>query len=119
MGVTVDWFEIPVLDVDRAITFYGEVLGSPLGSMDGPDGTMHVFMGDEGPAGALTTTDSTPAKAGVLVYLGSDDIDAALERAAAAGGRIDQAKTSIGPFGFIGRFEDTEGNLVALHTNGE
>ncbi len=115
MTVSIDWFEIPVQDIGRAVEFYGTVLGEPLTTMDGPDGPMHVFPGDDGASGALTE-DLAPGQSGVLVYLSCDDIDAALERAAAAGGSVLQEKTSIGPFGFIGRFADTEGNAVALHT---
>lgn len=115
MSVSVNWFEIPVKDTARAVEFYGAVLGTPLGTMDGPDGPMHVFPSEEGAAGALTTDDSTPAEAGVLIYLHSDDIDAALKRAEQAGGAVVLEKTPIGPHGFIGRFKDTEGNIVALH----
>lgn len=116
MTVTVDWFEIPVTDVARATEFYGVVLGAELGSMEGPDGDMRVFNGEQGPAGALLPVATAPVAGGVTIYLGCDDIDAALQRAAAAGGAIEQTKTSIGPHGFIGRFTDTEGNSVALHT---
>ena len=116
MAVSINWFEIPVKDVQRAVEFYGAVIGEPMGTMDGPDGPMHIFPGDDGAAGALTTEDSVPAEGGVLVYLYSPDIDAALERIAAAGGEVLVPKTSIGPFGFIGRFRDSEGNTVALHT---
>ncbi len=112
----VAWFEIPVKDVERAVEFYGTVLGEPVGEMDGPDGKMYVFMGGEGPVGALTTQDTSVEEAGVLVYLETADISAALGRAEQAGGQILQARTSIGPFGFIGRFRDSEGNAVALHT---
>lgn len=110
----INWFEIPVQDLPRATRFYGEVLGTPLGTMDGPDGEMHVFMGEQGPAGALI--EGATSQDGVRVYLDCADIDAALQRAAAAGGRIHEAKTSIGPFGFVGSMVDTEGNVVALHT---
>lgn len=116
MSVSVNWFEIPVQDMGRAVEFYGAVLNEPLGTMDGPDGPMHVFNGDEGPSGALSTEDSTPAAAGVLVYLSCADIDAALARVADAGGEVTAERTSIGSFGFIGRFRDTEGNIVALHS---
>lgn len=113
---SVNWFEIPVLDSARAAAFYEAVLAAPLGSIDGPDGAMQVFMGAEGPAGALLSVDTPPAPGGVMVYLGCDDIDAALARAEQAGGAIDTPRSSIGPFGFIGRFKDTEGNVVALHS---
>ena len=116
MTVSVNWFEIPVVDVARAAEFYGLVLGVPLESMEGPDGEMTVFPGVEGAAGALLPVDQAPVAGGVTIYLGCADIDAALARAQSAGGAIEQPKTPIGPHGFIGCFKDTEGNLVALHT---
>ena len=113
----VAWFEIPVKDVARATEFYGAVLGESLGEMDGPDGPMTVFLGEDGPIGAFTTEDTTVAEAGVLVYFEVADIPASLARVAAAGGEVMQEKTSIGPFGWIGRLRDSEGNAVALHTS--
>lgn len=119
MSVSVAWFEVPVSDMNRAVEFYGTVLNEPLGTMDGPDGPMHVFMGDAGPAGALSSQDSSPSQAGVLIYLSCADIPAALARAEKAGGAILQTETSIGPHGFVARFADTEGNSVALHRAAE
>ena len=87
MSVAVDWFEIPVKDMDRAVAFYGSVLDEPLATMDGPDGPMQVFMGDAGPAGALTRDELAPGGDGVLVYLNCADIPAALDRAQSAGCR--------------------------------
>ena len=119
MAIGIDWFEIPVKETGRAVEFYGSVFAEPLGTMDGPGGTMHIFPGEEGANGALTLEDSTPAEGGVLIFLGCDDIEAALARVPAAGGSVVQEKTSIGPFGSIARFKDTEGNTVALHTGTE
>ncbi len=116
MAIGINWFEIPVRDVSRAVEFYGTVMAEPLGVMDGPDGPMHIFPGEEGANGALTTEDSVPAEGGVLVYLSCDDIDAALARVVPAGGEVLQERTSIGPFGYIARLKDTEGNTIALHT---
>jgi predicted enzyme related to lactoylglutathione lyase len=118
MGTTVNWFEIPVRNTNQAAEFYGTVLGVPLGEMEGPTGPMHTFVGDEGPTGALVQADADnpPTATGTLVYLGCDDIDAALGRVGGAGGQVQQTKTPIGPFGFIGRFLDLDGNRVALHT---
>ena len=44
MANAVNWFEIPVTNIGRAVEFYGTVLGEPLGTMDGPDGQMHIFI---------------------------------------------------------------------------
>ena len=38
-----------------------------------------------------------------------------LEKVKASGGKVIRGKTPIGQFGFVGHFEDTEGNRVALH----
>ncbi|MGD8593051.1 MAG: hypothetical protein PVF82_09490 [Gammaproteobacteria bacterium] len=43
------------------------------------------------------------------------DIEATLKRVTANGGKIINVKTSIGEYGFVGHFEDSEGNRVALH----
>lgn len=116
--VAVNWFEIPVKDMDRAATFYSAVLDSTLGDMDGPAGPVKTFQSGEMPVGALVTGEhNEPSQSGTLVYLGTADIDAALERVSSSGGQVVLEKTSIGPFGHIGQFIDSEGNRVALHSN--
>jgi predicted enzyme related to lactoylglutathione lyase len=57
-----------------------------------------------------------PSYAGTMVYFDVDDIDATLARVASIGGKILNPKTSIGEYGFVGHFEDSEGNRVALHS---
>lgn len=116
-NVSVNWFEIPVSDVTKAATFYGTVLGSDLGEMPGPDGiAMRVFMGAEGPCGALNSGAGKPGATGPTLYLNCDDIDAAIGRVAAAGGKVISKKSPIGPYGFMGQLQDLDGNVVALHT---
>ena len=114
--VRVNWFEIPVADLDRAVSFYSAVLDREFGEIDGPAGPMKVFQSPDGSAGTLTQTDSKPVEGGVVVYLHCPDIDAALGRVAPNGGEVVQERTPIGPFGFIGKFKDTEGNTLALHS---
>ncbi len=48
---------------------------------------------------------------------GGKDLARILKKVEKAGGKVLLEKTSIGEFGFIGRFLDTEGNQVALHNN--
>ena len=45
------------------------------------------------------------------------DIDATLPRVAKHGGKVLGPKKSIGQHGFVGHFEDSEGNRVALHSS--
>jgi predicted enzyme related to lactoylglutathione lyase len=51
-----------------------------------------------------------------LVYFSVPDIEAVLERIKQNGGKVLLTKTSIGEYGFVANFEDTEGNKVALHS---
>jgi predicted enzyme related to lactoylglutathione lyase len=44
-------------------------------------------------------------------------VAAALARVEKAGGKSVMPKTSIGEYGFIGGFVDTEGNRLYLHSN--
>ncbi|MGC1206073.1 MAG: VOC family protein, partial [Flavobacteriaceae bacterium] len=58
-----------------------------------------------------------PSHAGTLVYFMSEDVQNELNRIEAAGGKVLQPKTEISPeHGFMGVFEDTEGNRIALHS---
>lgn len=114
---SVNWFEIPVTDLDRAAQFYSTVLDIELGDMDGPTGPMKTLQSGGMPVGALSNgPQATPSQEGPLIYFGTTDVDAALKRAAAAGGKVLLGKTSIGPMGHIGQFVDSEGNRIALHS---
>jgi len=58
-----------------------------------------------------------PAPGGALIYLnGGEDLSVPLARVEPAGGKILITKTPIGPNGFMARFTDTEGNIVAFHS---
>jgi hypothetical protein len=73
--------------------------------------------GEYGTAGCLVRNEAyIPSHAGTPVYFTAADIDAALERLAERGGKVLRAKTSIGEYGSVGHFEDSEGKRVALHS---
>lgn len=117
----VGWFEIPVLDVERARRFYSDVLGYVLERQESDTHDRAIFPMQDAPGapGALVKAQHyVPAQTGVLVYFTSPSGDCATELAKveAAGGRLLQEKFSIGEHGFVGLFEDTEGNRLALHS---
>lgn len=120
MGNPVGYFEVPVHDLDRACSFYEQVFVCQLSrtSIDGHE--MALFSFDEsmpGISGALAKGDSyTPGPTGVRIYFRIMSIDTTLERVVAAGGRITYPKTAIGEgMGWVAEFEDSEGNIIALH----
>jgi predicted enzyme related to lactoylglutathione lyase len=118
MTNAIDWFEIFVSDLDRAVAFYQTTLALDLKREAYADRPTAVFPGTEGVSGALV---HDPARAtgpgGSLLYLNATGkLDACLSRAVPAGGAVVMPKTDIGPPGFIAIVRDTEGNLVGLHS---
>jgi len=119
MAHALNWFEIPVTNMGRAIKFYSTILGAELQTMEMPDGQMAFFPSGEGDVGGALTQGqgSQPSTSGTVVYLnGGEDLSQVLDRVEAAGGKVTLPKTSIGEFGFMAFFTDTEGNRVGLHS---
>jgi predicted enzyme related to lactoylglutathione lyase len=116
----VNWFEIPVTDLDRAKKFYEYIFGIELALNNMGNLKMAWFPFAEEKAGATGTLmkaeSYVPSYSGTMVYFSVDDIESTLQRVEQKGGKIITAKMSIGEFGFVGHFEDSEGNRVALHS---
>jgi uncharacterized protein len=114
------YFEIPVADLERAVSFYETVFDCKLerATIDGNE--MAVFPGTPsapGCIGALAMGPTyKPSTDGARVYFHTDDIDATLQAAVKNGGKIEYPKTSIGELGSVAEFIDTEGNRIALHS---
>lgn len=121
----VGWFEIYVSDMERAKKFYEAVFDTKLETMSMPEEfgnmKMEAFPADYTKAGApgalVQMSHVTPGVGGTLVYFSSDDCETEAARVEAAGGKIQQPKFSIGEYGFVCMFEDTEGNTIGLHSN--
>jgi predicted enzyme related to lactoylglutathione lyase len=122
MSNALNWFEIPVTDLPRAKSFYGSVLQADLReeTMGGTRMAILPYEKDKGGVGgALIAGEGfVPGGQGVVVYLNAgDDLDGAISRVEAAGGKIVLGKTLISKdIGSIAQFLDTEGNRVALHS---
>ncbi len=122
----IGWFEIYVQDLPRAKTFYETVFQgtlAPLGQPDPKDPSgmeMWAFpssMESYGAPGALVKMAGMPSGGNsTLVYFACDDCGVEAGRAAAHGGKVFKDKMSIGEYGFIALVNDTEGNLIGLHS---
>ena len=115
---TINWFEIPVSNMDRAAKFYGELVGRPP-RLESFQDVPHALLGDgtSGVSGALVKDpNNKPSPDGNLVYLGSPDIEAAIARVKHLGAEVLVQKTDIGEHGFIAVLRDSEGNRIGLHT---
>ncbi|MGN6617629.1 MAG: VOC family protein [Ilyomonas sp.] len=125
MKNAVNWFEIYTSDFNRAKKFYTEVFKCELTEMRmdnerHPEMKYAFFPMDEksnGASGALVKMDvAQPGSGGTLVYFNTEEINEELGRVEAAGGKIIRSKQDIGEFGFIALIEDTEGNMIGLHS---
>ena len=117
----INWFEIPVTNIERAIGFYETVLDKKLTRQDMQGFKMALFPYPEGGTGGALCQhpEYQPAPSGgVVIYLdGGDDLAVPLGRVVAAGGQVVMPKTLITPeIGYMGFFKDTEGNVIALHS---
>lgn len=127
----VNWFEIPVTDFNRALTFYETILGIKMqvytDTTDKEYGpySMGFFSNPEKAdivSGAIVKSNvCKPAtEGGVTIYLNANpDLSVVLGRIEAAGGKVTMPKTPIGEnheHGFMAMFIDTEGNHMALHS---
>jgi predicted enzyme related to lactoylglutathione lyase len=116
----VNWFEIPVKNLDRAQAFYEKLLASKLHRETMGEHTMAVFAYDDNAVGGCLLTGAAtpePSTQGALVYLNAKpSLDAALARVEAAGGRITTPKVQLpGDMGVFAHITDTEGNRLGLH----
>jgi len=115
------WFDIPVKDLDRANTFYREVLGIKVEKQQFNDVEFSVLEHQEGNGGCLIPRgDEVTSDGGILVYFNVHGrIKDAVEKTTANGGEIVLPIHSIGPHGFRAIVLDSEGNRIALHSEVE
>jgi predicted enzyme related to lactoylglutathione lyase len=120
----VGWFEVPVTNMERAITFYEAVFGFKMQRFQMPQIDMAWFPYHEeglGPAGSLVYNEEfyQPKDNGVLIYFTSaaGDVAKELEKVEAAGGQVLVPKTQISEdHGFMGIILDSEGNRIGIHS---
>lgn len=114
------WFEIYVQDMARARKFYEAVFKVKLEKLGTPEMEMWSFpmqMDQVGAGGALVKMDGVPSGGGgTLVYFTTEDCAVEEARVEKHGGSVFKKKMSIGEYGFISLVNDTEGNLIGLHS---
>ncbi|MGF1762605.1 VOC family protein [Aliivibrio kagoshimensis] len=122
-GNPIGWFEIYVDDIERAKTFYQALLAVTLEKLESPAKVqieMWAFPGNMesyGATGALVKMDNVKAGGNsTLVYFSCDDCAVEESRSAKNGGTVQVPKMPIGEHGFISVVEDTEGNMIGLHS---
>ena len=119
---SLNWFEIPALDIARASKFYETIFGIKMEKMQEMMGMkMAGFPADMGngkASGALVqSAQHKPSMEGAVIYLNANPkIQTVIDKIEKAKGKVLMPKTQISPeIGYMAFFVDTEGNKVALH----
>jgi predicted enzyme related to lactoylglutathione lyase len=117
----INWFEIPVSNLDRAQRFYETLFARPLRrEAMGPD-TLVMFPYDQanGVGGCLLAsgTAQSPSVDGTVVYLNAEpSLNAVLARLAEAGGTLLTPRVELPDgMGAFAHIQYSEGNRVGLH----
>lgn len=123
MSHAINWFDIPVVNLDRAMAFYASVTGRQLQRMDfGVPGQHEAVFEtadqDERTDSLVQSAQAQPSQVGSVLYLNvENDLSACLARVVAAGGSVAVGKTDLPPgMGCFAQIIDTEGNRVGLHS---
>lgn len=122
---SINWFEIPVSDFNRAKKFYETIYDFEMPEHQMGQVQMGFLLcdtqsGEEIVGGAICFGEGyTPSEEGTKIYLnGGRDLNTVLNRIESAGGKVTLSKTEIPEnHGFFASFIDTEGNLLYLHSN--
>ncbi|BAU53449.1 VOC family protein [Mucilaginibacter gotjawali] len=118
-----NWFEISVGDMARAKKFYEEVFSIDLHETEMMGMKMAFFPGDgmtgKVGGGLVEGPFHKPSADGAKIYLNANpDLDIALGKVEAAGGKVTMPKTKItDEIGYMAFFIDSEGNGMAMHSN--
>ncbi|MBK6355722.1 MAG: VOC family protein [Betaproteobacteria bacterium] len=116
----IGWFDIYVADMNRAVSFYENVLQQKLEPIGDPTGETQMMsfptdMGVYGAGGALVKSPyARPGVGGTMVYFSVEDCAKEESRVVTASGKVVRPKFSIGEFGWVSLCEDTEGNMFGF-----
>lgn len=120
----VSWFEIPVLDMSRAVGFYEYVFGINLKQESFGPVEMAYFPADPDAPGATGMLIKIPGEprelsgktGGVIIYFSTKDIDATIQRIKGKGGKVHATPFTLDGKSYKAIVEDTEGNVFGIQT---
>mgnify|MGYP002877557801 CR=1 FL=1 len=113
-------FEIPATDLDRAVSFYQELLNIDIERMEFPGMAMGLFpYADQLVTGVIMQGEGyKPSEDGVTIYFhAGDNLQPVLDQVESNGGKILVPKTPhADESGFFALILDSEGNKIGLHS---
>ena len=105
--------DIPTLQGKESAEFYAKTFDWNI--QHAAEFNYYMFSAQGGPGGGFMQVSEDGAKVNqVVVYIGTDDIEASLADVEANGGKVLQPKTEITGIGWYAIFSDPTGNALAL-----
>ncbi len=111
------WDELVTTDVEAAREFYGEIFGWTYATMDSAMGSEYTIFkraGNVDTAGAMVRPEGMEAPPHWVVYIGTDDVDATVERATQLGATVFMGGMDISNVGRIAVLQDPVGAVFGL-----
>lgn len=120
MNSYISMFEIPALDITRAINFYQTILDLEIEKMEMPGMQMGIIPYEDQVVTAviIQAEGYIPSADGVTIYLnGGDDLQYILDKVEESGGKIIMPKTQhADESGHFALILDSEGNKIGFHS---
>ena len=115
------WFDLPVIDMQRAKEFYATVLGASFKDDEMNGYQLAIFQAEDNAVSGMLVLGEhyQPSATGAVVYFNAgDDLSQPLAQAEQVGALIVVPKTAIndGNCGYFALFIDSEGNRVGLYS---
>lgn len=110
----VAFFEIPVLDLKKAESFFGTIFGWSFERVRGLPDVLLISNLPHGPAGLIFKTNSISKKPGVIVHVEVSSIDETLKGVKKARGKVTHQKTMIPGQGWYAYFTTPDGCMLAV-----
>lgn len=121
MKKLVAFFEIPAINLNRAVEFYQSVLNTKLSVHDWGQEKMAFFPEENGvcPGAISWSPNFKPSKDGILISLNCESIEKSLILVETNGGKIVIPKTKIEAEnrGYFSVCTDSEGNGIGLYSD--
>lgn len=108
-------FEFSAADREAAGQFYHELFGWKI--TQDQEMNYAMFESPEGVGGGLNPVSENNPAGTVIVYVGTEDIEASLAKAETLGANTIVPKSEIPGMGWFAMFSDPTGNVVGLYTS--
>ena len=117
MKTFVAFFEIPAINMERAVQFYGTVFGEKLEIVEyGEEKMAFISSGDQQPIGCIFSLKGyLPTSNSITISFYTENMDESLAMVRKAGGKI-ATEPCEGSKDYFAYFLDTEGNRIGLFT---